>query len=259
MENEEIRIINVDDGNIGTEHICCAIGDDKVNRARAQCKKDWLKQRLPEGHVFKKADVRGKVFIEYVPAEYAWFPVNAPGYFFIQCFWASGRYQGMGLGSRLIAECEKDARDSGKSGLTVIASAKKTPFMVDRKYYESKGFEVCDSAENGFLLMMKSWDKSAPVPEFTADARKAAIPGSKGLVIYASDLCPFVPEYAGRMAEIARQEGFPVELKKVEHLKAAKALPTPWGIFSLFYDGKFISHEPMADKKFRELLVKLAG
>ena len=34
-------------------------------------RKAWLKERFPEGHTFKKFDVGGKVFIEYVPAEYA--------------------------------------------------------------------------------------------------------------------------------------------------------------------------------------------
>ncbi len=56
--------------NIEEEHICCAISDKKGETCVAS-KKAWLKERLKEGLVFEKLDVRGKVFIEYLPAEYA--------------------------------------------------------------------------------------------------------------------------------------------------------------------------------------------
>ena len=70
--------------NIEEEHICCAISDKKGETCVAS-KKAWLKERLKEGLVFEKLDVRGKVLIEYLPAEYAWVPVDADGYYTAQC------------------------------------------------------------------------------------------------------------------------------------------------------------------------------
>ena len=62
--------INITAENIDSEHLGCAIGDKKhqngVNR-----KKEWIKNKLDEGHVFRKLNVRGKVFIEYEPIETA--------------------------------------------------------------------------------------------------------------------------------------------------------------------------------------------
>ena len=63
---DELKIIAVDENNIGQEHICCAI-TDKKGETCVSSKKAWMQDRL----VFRKLNVRGKVFIEYIPAENA--------------------------------------------------------------------------------------------------------------------------------------------------------------------------------------------
>ena len=35
-------------------------------------------------------------FIEYIPAENAWVPINADGYMYIDCLWVSGSFKGKG-------------------------------------------------------------------------------------------------------------------------------------------------------------------
>jgi len=35
MENEELEIISINEGNISSEHICCALGSDKKNKRRS--------------------------------------------------------------------------------------------------------------------------------------------------------------------------------------------------------------------------------
>ena len=58
--SEEFKNITID--NIETEHLCCAIADKK-HQCGVGVKKQWLKERIPEGHVFRKLDAKGKVFI----------------------------------------------------------------------------------------------------------------------------------------------------------------------------------------------------
>jgi hypothetical protein len=82
-----MNIITVTKENLEQEHICCAISNNKDCQVAA--KKSWLAERLADGLVFKKGDVRGKCFIEYIPAEKAWCPILADGYMFIDCFWVS--------------------------------------------------------------------------------------------------------------------------------------------------------------------------
>ena len=54
-------------------------------------KKEWLKQRFAEGLVFYRSTERGKCFIEYIPAENAWVPIQADGYVYIDCLWVCKR------------------------------------------------------------------------------------------------------------------------------------------------------------------------
>nr|WP_245671826.1 hypothetical protein [Desulfuribacillus stibiiarsenatis] len=91
-------IIQIDQRNIADEHICCAISE-KTGENCSKSKKDWLIERFKDGLVFKKLNVRGKVFIEYIPAEKAWCPIDADGYMYVNCFWVSGQYKGQGYGT----------------------------------------------------------------------------------------------------------------------------------------------------------------
>lgn len=67
--------INLTLNNLENEHICCAIADKK-HQSGVERKKAWLKDRISEGHIFRKLEEKGKVFIEYAPLEKAWVPVS---------------------------------------------------------------------------------------------------------------------------------------------------------------------------------------
>jgi len=253
MQKNEIKIISLNNQNIYNEHICCAIGNDKKNCERANIKKTWLKERFKDGHTFKKVDVRGKVFIEYVPIENAWFPIIAKDYTFIQCFWISGQYKGQGLSKILLEECEKDS--IGKKGLIAISSPKKLPFMTDKSFYLKQGFEVCDTSYPYFELLVKKFDKKAENPCFTEKVKSRISDKKNGLVFYYSDACPFTNHHE-IMVEVAKQRSIPYEVIKIETLQQAKDLPVAFSIFSVFLNGIFITHELMVEKKFNALLDK---
>ena len=83
-----MEYIRVTKENLEKEHICCAISNNKD--IQVSSKKAWLADRFDEGLVFLKSVERGKCFIEYIPAECAWNPIEAPGYMYINCLWVSG-------------------------------------------------------------------------------------------------------------------------------------------------------------------------
>lgn len=62
-----MEVITLTKDNLDKEHICCAISSNKD--CQVVSKKQWLSKRFDDGLVFKKCDVRGKCFIEYIPAE----------------------------------------------------------------------------------------------------------------------------------------------------------------------------------------------
>lgn len=89
-----MNYINLTPENLESEHLCCANAGDRKHLHGVTQKKDWLRSRLPEGHVFRKLDARGKVFIEYAPLETAWVPVVGENYLYIYCLWVSGSFKG---------------------------------------------------------------------------------------------------------------------------------------------------------------------
>ena len=151
-----MKIIQINKENINTEHICCGFSDKKCSDGY-QAKKDWLKDKFDSGYVFKRFDVRGKVFIEYCPAENAWMPLDAPGYMNINCFWVSGQFKGKGYAKQLFQECLNDSKN--KNGITVLVGKTKKPFLNDKKFFQLQGFELADFAPPYFELWYKKLNK----------------------------------------------------------------------------------------------------
>ena len=249
-------IVEVNAENIADEHICCAIGNDATNRARADEKKEWMRCRFASGHRFLKADLRGKVFVEFEPAESALAPVIAPGFQLIQCLWASGRYKGQGYGRALVEACERETQ--GSAGIAMIASEKKRPFMTEGRFLTAMGFVKVDEAAPHFVLYSKPFRPDAPQPRFTDASRSATIPGAKGFDIFYSGGCPYNGDYANRLAEAARVRGHRVDLHEITTREEALELPVAWGLFSLFYDGKLVTQEIYSDKKLQTFMDGLA-
>lgn len=106
QEVPKMNYIHITEENIDKEHICCAMSG-KQNLA----KKEWLKQRFSEGLVFYRSEERGKCFIEYIPAENAWVPIDADGWIHINCLWVAGSLKGHGHSSNLLNECIRDAKE----------------------------------------------------------------------------------------------------------------------------------------------------
>lgn len=112
-----MNYIHITKENIDKEHICCAMSG-KQNLA----KKEWLKKRLDEGAVFYRSEDRGKCFIEYIPAENAWVPIEADGYLYINCLWIAGLMKGHGYSNDLLNECINNAKINGKKGVCILSS-----------------------------------------------------------------------------------------------------------------------------------------
>lgn len=247
-----MEIINVNAENILEEHICCAISDKKGETC-VSSKKAWMIERFADGLVFKKLDVRGKIFIEYIPAEKAWCPIIADNYMHINCFWVSGQYKGQGYANQLLGQCIADAKAKGKCGLTVISSEKKMPFLSDPKYLKYKGFLKADKASPYYELLYLPFQQNIQIPKFKEYAKQGEI-AEHGMVLYYSNQCPHTDKYAPIVKEIAEQRGITVKLIKLETTKQAQNAPTPFTTYSFFYKGKFVTNEIFAEKKFQKFL-----
>lgn len=235
--------------NIDAEHLCCAIADKK-HQCGVQAKREWLRQRLPEGHVFRKLDAKGKVFIEYAPLETAWVPVEGENYLYIYCLWVSGSFKGAGHGKALLESCIQDARRQGKSGVCVISAKKKKPYLSDKKFLEKYGFQVVDCAGEYELLAL-SFDGSAP--RFGGSVKAGEAVGEE-LTIYYGVQCPFIPDCVRQAEDFCRANGIAHRLVAVDSLEKAKRVPCIFNNWAVFYRGKFEGVTLLNEGQLKKLL-----
>lgn len=249
-----MEYIQLTEENLEREHICCAISNAKDPQVIS--KKEWLRERLKEGLVFLKGDIRGKCFIEYIPAEYAWVPIQAEGYLHINCFWVSGSCKGHGYANDLLERCIADAKSRGKAGITVISSAKKKPFLSDPKYLAHKGFQLADTADPYYELLYLPLSPQAQVPQFK-ECAKMARNDLDGFSLYYSGGCPFTAKYVPVLENCAAQNGIMLTAVKISSRKEAQSVPSAWTNYALFYNGSYITNEILSEKKFLALAEEL--
>lgn len=248
-----MEFVTVTKENLEREHICCAIAGGRD--CQVLSKKAWLAQRLEEGLVFRKGDVRGKCFIEYIPAERAWAPVEAEGYMYINCLWVSGQLAGHGYASQLLEGCIQDSRERGKRGLAILSADKKRPYLSDPGFLQHKGFQVADEAPPYFRLCYLPFAPDAQPPRFRPQVKRAE-EGTE-MVLYYSHQCPFPAKYVPAAEAVAQRLGVPLRVVRLDTAEQAQNAPSPFPTYSLFHRGRFVTHEILSEKKAEKLLREL--
>ena len=242
--------INLSIENIDDEHICCAIGDPK-HQEGVDKKKQWLKNKLKDGHVFRKLNARGKIFIEYEPIETAWVPIVGKNYMYIYCLWVAGSFKGKGIGKELLEYAIEDAKNKKMSGICTLVSKKKKPFIGDKKFFEHFGFRVVDAIKD-YELMALSFDKSE-TPKFSDSARLMKI-DDKDFTIYYSNECPYVEYEVKELSDYAKSKKINLNFVKIDSLEKAKNAPCIINNWANFYKGEFISNTILNANAFEKLL-----
>ena len=243
-----MNYVRITKENIVKEHICCA-----MSRKQSLVKKEWMKKRFDEGLVFYRSEQRGKCFIEYIPAENAWVPIEADGYIYIDCLWIAGEMKGHGYANDLLGECIRDAAAKAKKGLCILsAEGRKREFLSDPKFLAYKGFSVADVSDCGINLMYLPLVPGAEPSKFKECAKHPKI-NEDGFVLYYTDQCPFTYYWVPRVQEAANEHGIPLKTVHITDKETAQSLPPPVTTYALFRDGKFVTHAIQSDKKFLAL------
>jgi len=252
----ETKFITLNRENINSEHICCAFSDKKCKDSY-ELKKEWLRGEFDKGYIFRRLDERAKVFIEYGPAEAAWIPVDAPDYLTINCFWVSGQYKGKGYAKALLQSAIDDAEQQGKAGLVTVVGTSKFHFMSDTKWLLKQGFETVEKLPYGFSLLAKKLNAAAANPKFKDTALSGECLYKKGIVVYYTNRCPFTEYYIhNELTKTAEKRGVPLKIIKLGTMEQAQSAPTPATIFSLFYNGKFVTTDVSSciDSRFDKIV-----
>ena len=244
--------INLDLNNIDEEHICCAIGDPK-HQEGVDRKKEWIKKKLKDGHVFRKLNARGKIFIEYEPIETAWVPINGKNYEYIYCLWVAGSFKGKGIARELLEYAIEDAKKKKMSGICTLVSQKKKPFLGEKKFFEHFGFKVVDTIKDYDLLALKFDDKETP--KFNDSAREMKI-NNKDFTIHYSNECPYVEYEVKELSDYAKDKDIKLNFVKIDSLEKAKDAPCIINNWANFYKGEFISNTILNANALEKILKK---
>jgi N-acetylglutamate synthase-like GNAT family acetyltransferase len=252
----QYEIVDTNPDSIGRCGFC---GYKDGNNLGHRRKADWLKGRYAEGLRFKvlRSQRFGDIgMIEYTLGNHAWRPVEAEDYLVIHCLMVNGKHKGKGLGTLLLDSCLRDAKRSKCRGLAVVTSS--DSFMARSDFFIKAGFGLVESSPP-YELLVKKLKKTAPDPRFIVQRERALKRYRKGLTILAADQCPMVPKWVAEIAEVSRTLGLEPNVVRIRSAKASRELPTPYGMFSILYDGKLIADRPVSARKFSIMMRKHAG
>lgn len=233
----EPQFINLTPQNLADEHLCCIIRSRKPHPG-VEAKRQWLSDRLGEGHVFRKLDAKAVVFIEYAPLETAWVPIVGDNFIYLYCLWVCGEEKGKGYGKSLMSYCLNDARAQGKSGVCMLGAKKQKSWLSDQSFAKYFGFETVDTTDYGYELLSISFDGTKP--EIMPKAKSGKI-DRKELTIYYDLQCPYILQSVERVKRFGQDSGIPIVLHKIDTLKEAKELPCVFNNWAVFYQGKFVT------------------
>jgi GNAT superfamily N-acetyltransferase len=250
MIHHKVNIIDVTPDNVADVGVFC-IKDKKSTGYQA--KVEWFKLKLNKGLRIKiAADSNGKQlgFIEYIPSELAWRPIKADNFFFIQCIGLFvSELKGKGIGSFLIQECEKDAKESMKSGVCAMSS--KGPWIANKSLFEKNLYVVADSRDR-FELMVKSFDDKKTKPCFN-DWTKVQYK-YKGWNIVYSDQCPWHQKAIADLQQSAVENKIELIVINLNTPQDAQNAPSGFGTFSLLKDGKLLADHYISRTRFENIL-----
>jgi GNAT superfamily N-acetyltransferase len=198
------EIKTVDASNVDETGFFCYMSKRKEPGYKQ--KRDWLEARFAEGMKIKiihEIGGRDTAFIEYIPGEYAWRAVHAPGYMVIHCLWVVGKGKGKGYGSHLIKECLDDARAQNMRGVAMLTSNRN--WLASKDIFSCNGFTEVDSAPPSFQLMVARFG-SGPEASLPKDWDVRARAFGRGLTVIRTAQCPYIENGSNAILRIATEE-----------------------------------------------------
>jgi hypothetical protein len=189
--------------------------------------------------------------LEYIPGEYAHRPVNASGYMFIHCIFVGfkSKFKGKGYASALLDECINESRNARMNGVAVVT--RNGSFMAKKDIFLKKGFSLADKAKPDFELLVLKFDDKAINPSFK---ELSADKYSRGLTILRSPQSPYSVKNVEAILQTAGKMNLKPALVELDDHLAAQQSPCAFGTFCIIRDGKILSHHPISNTRFENIV-----
>lgn len=251
-------IIDVTAENVTKTGFFCYMS--KMKTPGYQKKLKWVRDRFAEGlkiKIIHEHGGRDTAFIEYIPGEFAWRAVDAAGYLVIHCIWVVRRGKWKGYGARLLEECISDAHRMGKEGVVMVSSD--GTWLASKEFFIRRGFKEVDHAPPSFQLLALPLN-GAQLPKFPNNWEERCLSFGSGLTISRAPQCPYIESATQDYFKIAGEMRIP---SRVVEFHSARELqdnaPSPYGVFGVVYNGKFLSYIYLHQDDFKNRLAQFGG
>jgi hypothetical protein len=251
----DIEIIDLTPDNIADYGVC---GYNNVKKhLELRRKIEWFKEFYPKGLRIKVLFSKSGGYqgmLEYIPGKYAHRPVNAEGYMFIHCVFVGfkNEFKGKGYASSLIHECMEEAKSHKMLGVAVVT--RKGPFMAKRDIFLKNGFKSVDEVKPDFELLAVKFDKNAENPAFKKISLEKY---RKGLSILRSAQCPYSVKNVDAIIETVKKMKLQANLIELKDIASVQQAPCAFGTFCIVKDGKVLSHHPISNTRFENIMASV--
>jgi len=249
MHMDKISLDKVGPGNISECGIGCLTGAKNLG---IRPKVEWLEQRFSEGlRFFLFRDDQGGplAFLEYVPGEYAWRPVDARGWLFVHCLWVYPRGQKVGgLGTRLIQACVEEARRERSLGVAAMVSD--GPWMASKGVFLKNGFREVGEVDRFQLVIHRL--RAGREPRFRDISGNLV--KYRGLHLVYCAQCPMLPKSVNDLSEMAAEHVLKLNVTVLKSAREAQNAPSYYGVFNLVWNGRLLSDHYTSKGRFKNLL-----
>lgn len=254
MKTDGIELIDLTPENIDQYGVCGY--KDIKKHLELQRKVEWVKKYHPKGLRIKALILESGGYqgmLEYIPGEYAHRPVDAKGYMFIHCIFVGFKkaFKGKGYASMLLEACIKESKEAGMKGVAVIT--RKGSFMAKREIFLKMGFSVIEKAEPDFELLALKFDEQAENPKMIVHSIDAY---SNGLFIMRSPQCPYSVKNVEAIIKTANKMNLEPTLIELDDAESAQKSPCAFGTFCIINQGNIISHHPISNTRFENIMMK---
>jgi hypothetical protein len=250
----DIEIIDLTPENIADYGVCGYKDVEKHLELRRKI--DWFKDYYPKGLRIKavisqKGGYQG--MLEYLPGKYAHRPVDADGYMFIHCIFVGfkNEFKGKGYASSLIEVCIKDSKNANMNGVVVVT--RKGPFMSKKDIFLKKGFILVDEVKPDFELLVLKFNQKASDPKFKNLSLEKY---PKGLTIIRSAQCPYSVKNVNAILDTAKKLKIKANLIEIMDSESAQQTPCAFGTFCIIHNNEVISHHPISNTRFENIMAK---
>jgi len=129
--------------------------------------------------------------------------------------------------------------------------------MANNEIFLKKGFQVVDCAKLDFELVVKKFDVNSKNPKFKSNMDDNLNKYQRGLYVMRSPQCPYTEKNVNAILESAKNKfNLKPTLINLHDSNDVQDMPCAFGTFCIIYNGEIISHHPISNTRFENILKK---